>query len=116
MIRIVIAVVLALLPVAAAAQAPAPAPPAPRILVVPFETPGRDGRTYWLGEAVALLLTDDINARGLGAITRPSRERAYEQLHLPSTAVLSRATVIKVGEIVGAAQVKIGRASCRERV
>ena len=108
MIRVVLAVALALLPAAAAAQAPAPAPPAAHILVVPFETPGRDGRTYWLGEAVALLLADDINARGLGAITRPSRERAYEQLHLPSPAVLSRATVIKVGEIVGAAQVIVG--------
>ena len=79
-----------------------------RILVVPFETPGRDGRTYWLGEGVALLLADDINARGLGAITRTVRERAYEQLHLPPSAVLSRATVIKVGEIVGAAQVIVG--------
>jgi Flp pilus assembly protein TadD len=108
MIRLLTAVVLAALPAAAAAQAPLPAIPAPRILVVPFETPGRDGRTYWLGEGVALLLADDINARGLGAITRPSRERAYEQLHLPSTAVLSRATVIKVGEIVGAAQVIVG--------
>lgn len=82
--------------------------PGPRILVVPFETPGRDGRTYWLGEAVAVLMADDVNARGLGGITRPSRERAYDQLHLPPNAVLSRATVIKVGEIVGAAQVIVG--------
>ena len=79
-----------------------------RILVVPFQTPGRDGRTYWLGEAVAVLIADDVNARGLGAITRPSRERAYEQLHLPPNAVLSRATVIKVGELVGAGQVIVG--------
>ena len=92
----------------AAAQAPVPDLPPPRILVVPFETPGRDGRTYWLGEGVALLIADDINARGLGAITRTARERAYEQLHLPPSAVLSRATVIKVGEIVGAAQVIVG--------
>ena len=48
------------------------------ILVVPFESAPRDGRAYWLGEAVALLLTDDINARGFGGITRPIRERAYE--------------------------------------
>ena len=84
---------------------------APRILVVPFESAPKDGRAYWLGEAVALLLSDDINARGLGAITRPIRERAYEQLHVPPTAVLSRATVIKVGEIVGAAQVIVGDVS-----
>src|SRR5436190_217588 len=85
--------------------------PAPRILVVPFETPGRDGRTYWLGEAAAILIADDVNARGLGAIIRPSRERAYDQLHLPPNAVLSRATVIKVGEIVGAGQVIVGEVS-----
>ena len=60
---------------------------AARILVVPFETPGRDGRTYWLGEAAAILMADDVNARGLGAITRTARARAYEQLHLPPHAV-----------------------------
>ena len=78
------------------------------ILVVPFETPARDGRTYWLGEAAAVLVAGDINARGLGAIARPARERAYDQLHLPPNAPLSRATVIKVGELVGAAQVIVG--------
>ena len=90
-----------------------PSPPvmqaakAGRILVVPFETP-RDPRTYWLGEAAALAMTDDLNARGLGAITRGARERAYEQLHLPPHAALSRATLIKVGELVGAIQIVVG--------
>jgi tetratricopeptide (TPR) repeat protein len=79
----------------------------PRILVVPFETP-RDGRTYWLGEAMALVMTDELNARGIGAITRAARERAYEQLHLPPHGALSRATVIKVGELVGAMEVIVG--------
>lgn len=94
-------------------QAGAPGPPKPkaeaaRILVVPFETPGRDGRSYWLGEAVSLLIADDVNARGLGAITRPARARAYDQLHLPANTVLSRATVIKVGELVAASLVIVG--------
>ena len=93
---------------AAGAPGQTAAPPPPRILVVPFETAARDARTHWLGEAVAILIADDINARAVGAITRASRERAYEQLHLPPNAVLSRATVIKVGEIVGAAQVIAG--------
>ncbi len=78
------------------------------ILVAPFEISGRDGRTYWLGEAVSILMADDVNARGLGAITRQAREHAYEQLHLPPHTVLSRATVIKVGELVGATEVIVG--------
>lgn len=89
------------------AQAAAPASPS-RILVAPFESPTRDGRTYWLGEAVAVLIADDINARKLGAITRAARERAYDQLHLPANAVLTRATVIKVGQLAGATQVIVG--------
>ena len=79
-----------------------------RILVVPFETPARDARTYWLGEAAAILITDDLNARGLGAVTRTARARAYDQVHLPPLAPLSRATVIKVGELVGAVEVVVG--------
>jgi len=89
----------------AAPNAPAKAD---QILVVQFETTGHDGRTYWLGEAVAVLMADDMNARGLGAISRQVRERAYEQLHLPPHSVLSRATVIKVGELAGATQVIVG--------
>ena len=98
------ALLAAMLVVPAGAQTPGPIP---RILVVPFDAP-RDARTYWLGEAAALVMTDDLNARGLGAITRAARERAFEQLHLPPHAALSRATVIKVGELVGAVQVIVG--------
>jgi tetratricopeptide (TPR) repeat protein len=97
--------IAALLLAAQTAVAPLPAP---RILVVPFETPARDGRTYWLGDGASVLVADDMAARGFGAIPRQVRERAYEQLHLPANVVLSRATVIKVGELAGASQVIVG--------
>ena len=79
-----------------------------RILVMPFENTRREARLHWIGEAAALLLADDLNARGLAAIRRAERLRAFDELHLPSNAVLSRATVIKVGELVGAAEVIVG--------
>ena len=94
---------------ATSAAAQKNAPPAPRVLVVPFESDQRDPREYWLGEAAAELLTDDLNARGLGAVTRSGRMHAFEQLHLPAAAALSRATVIKVGQLVGAEQMIVGR-------
>ena len=52
---------------------------------------------YWLSEASAVLLADELQARGVGAITRRERVRAFEQLHLPLSASLSRATLIKSG-------------------
>ena len=79
---------------AAPPPVPSPAPATPGVLVVPFELPAPDGRSSWLGEAAALLITDDMNARGVGAVARIARERAFEQLHLPANIALSRATVI----------------------
>jgi tetratricopeptide (TPR) repeat protein len=83
-------------------------PPPPGILVVPFENPQHDPRSYWLGEAAAILLTEDLNARGINAIPRAARVQAFDQLHLPLAASISRATVIKVGQIVGASKVIVG--------
>src|SRR5215210_3507255 len=97
-LRDVIALLLLLLPVPVAAQSSG------RVLVMPFENSRRDARLHWMGEAAALLLTDELTARGVAAITRAERIRAFEELHLPFAATLSRATVIKVGEFAGASE------------
>ena len=76
-----------------------------RMLVLPFADSGREARLVWLGEASAILLADGLNARGVSAITRAERVRAFAGLHLPISASLSRATVIKVGQILGASEV-----------
>lgn len=79
-----------------------------RVLVVPFENSRHEPRLHWLSEGAAVLLADELRARGVGAITREERVRAFEELHLPLSASLSRATVIKVGQIVGASEVIVG--------
>lgn len=98
--RVFLAVLLA-----GALAAPAAAQSGARMLVLPFENSGREARLVWLGEASAILLADGLNARGVSAITRAERVRAFEGLHLPVAASLSRATVIKVGQILGASEV-----------
>jgi tetratricopeptide (TPR) repeat protein/TolB-like protein len=97
--------------VSAAPPRQAAAPPSAassRILVVPFENTQREIRLTWLGEASAMLLAEELNARGLAAITRDERVQAFDQLHLPNAAPLSRATVIKVGQLLGASEVIAG--------
>jgi tetratricopeptide (TPR) repeat protein len=79
-----------------------------RVLVVPFENAAKDPRVGWLSEAAAVLLADELNARGVPAIRRTERVQAFDQLHLPLTAGLTRATVIKVGQLVGASEVVVG--------
>ena len=82
--------------------------PAVRVLVMPFENVTREGRLFWLTEAAAVLLTDDLNALGAGAIARMERQQAFERLQVPPAAVLTSATVIRIGQLVGATQVVVG--------
>ena len=63
-------------------------PEAARRSSMPFENVARDGRIFWLGEASAVLLTDDLNALGVGAITR---ERAPPGIRAPAGAARRRA-------------------------
>jgi tetratricopeptide (TPR) repeat protein len=81
---------------------------APRLLVMPFENTTRDARIFWLGEAAAVLLSDDLNALGIPAITREERRAAFERLQVPPAAVLTDATIIRIGELVGASRVIVG--------
>jgi len=94
-----VVLVAVLLPATAGAQT------STRILVLPFEAAPRESRAVWLREAAAILVGDELTARGVPAIGRVERVRAYDQLSLPVSASLSRATVIKVGQILGASEV-----------
>ncbi len=103
--RSLVTVVAALfVPLAAQAQVPLASP----ILVVPFENAGGDSQRIWLREGVALLLTDALAGNGETTIGRDERLRAFDRLQIPALASLSRASVIKVGQTVGAAAVILG--------
>jgi tetratricopeptide (TPR) repeat protein len=96
---------------APAAAQPVPAP-GTRVLVMPFATavePGAsEGAALWLGEAAALLLTDELRRLGFGALPREERVLAFDRLQLPMPAVLTRATMIRVGELIGASEIIFG--------
>lgn len=92
----------------AASAAGAEAQTTERQLVIPFDSVSRDPQTYWLSEASAVILTDDLLALGAPAITREDRVRAFERLRVPAVATLSHATVIRVGQLVAASEVIVG--------
>ena len=78
------------------------------VLVMPFENPKREGRIFWLGEAASVLLTDDLASLGVNAIERSARQQAFDRLQVPPAATLTDATVIRIGQLVGADRVVIG--------
>ena len=79
-----------------------------RQFVVPFENVSREAQTYWLSEASAVILTDDLIALGGPTITREDRVRAFDRLRVPVAATLSHATVIRLGQLVGANAAVVG--------
>ncbi|MBI4886960.1 MAG: tetratricopeptide repeat protein [Acidobacteria bacterium] len=82
--------------------------PPPVHLVIPFANATREPRLYWLSEASAVLLADDLQALGAPAMRREDRLRAFERLRVPPVSTLSHATVIRLGQLVGASTVVIG--------
>ena len=79
-----------------------------RILVMPFENVKREGRIFWLGEASSVLLTDDLATLGANPIDRAERQQAFERLQVPPVAALTDATIIRIGQLVGADRVVVG--------
>jgi tetratricopeptide (TPR) repeat protein len=90
------------------------APTGSRVLVMPFaasveaQAPGGAGASLWLGQAVTLLLADDLVSRGVPAISRDECARAFDRLQLPMSSVLTRATMVRVGELLGASEIVFG--------
>jgi len=86
----------------------AQAPVEERILVMPFENETRSGRAFWLGEASAVLLGDELGVLGASAIERHERREAFDRLQVPPAAVLTDATVIRIAQLVGATEAIVG--------
>ena len=77
-------------------------------LVMPFDNPQTDPKLSWLGEGSAILFSEFLERYGATAVSREERLSAFAWLQLPPAAALSHATVIKVGQLVGASEVVVG--------
>ena len=75
---------------------------------MPFDSDPTQSRTYWLGDGVSLLVIDELAALGARTLSHDQRTQVFDDLQLPASPGLSRATVIRVGQLIGAAQVVFG--------
>jgi len=103
----------------ASAQVP---PSAPRVLVMPFgaavdaQAPGGAGAALWVGHAVSMVLVEQLSARGLSTISRDECTRAFDRLQLPMSSTLTRATMMRVAELLGASEVVFGDVTVGSRL
>lgn len=78
------------------------------IVAMPFENLSGRAEYNWVGESFAAALGDLLDKPGLVGIRPDERNVAYRQEGLPPTAILTRATMIKIAERAGANLVVIG--------
>jgi len=86
----------------------ADAAPTDTIVAMPFENLSGRAEYNWVGESFAAALADLFDKPGLVAIRPDERNVAYKQEGLPPTAILTRATMIKIAERAGANLVVMG--------
>lgn len=78
------------------------------IVTMPFENVSGRAEYNWVGESFAATLADLLDKPGLVGIRPDERNVAYKQEGLPPTAILTRATMIKIAERAGANLVVLG--------
>ncbi len=89
------------------------AAPADTAAVLPFANssvkPARGTSNLdWIGESIAETLRDAFSLRGAVTLGRDDIQEAYRRLNLRERALLTEASVIKIGETVDAEQVVYG--------
>ena len=78
------------------------------IVILPFSNRSEKEQVYWLGEGFAESLSEELLLHDALVLQRRQRIAAYEDLHLPYTGELSRATMLKIADKLAADYVIFG--------
>ncbi len=78
-------------------------------LVLPFFNLSKNSNLDWMGESLAESVREALSSEGLMALDRDDRIEAYSRLSLRPYAVLTKASVMKIGEELDAELVIFGQ-------
>ena len=81
---------------------------ADNFLVLPFFNLSSDRNLDWIGDSLAESIRDALASEGLVALDRPARNDAFERLSIQPYTVLTKATVVKIGQELDAEEVIYG--------
>ena len=78
-------------------------------LVLPFFNLSKNSNLNWIGESFAESIREALSSEGLTALDRDDRVAVYRRLSLRPYALLTKASVVKMGEELDAEQVVFGQ-------
>ena len=77
-------------------------------VVLPFSNLSGDPNLDWIGESVSEAIRETLVSEGMAAVDRESRAEAYRRLSLRPYTLLTRASVLKLGEELDAERIVYG--------
>ena len=77
--------------------------------VLPFFNVSKDKNLDWIGESLSETVTEALAAEGLVVLDRDNRVEVYRRLSIRPYAVLTKASVIKIGESLDAEHIIYGQ-------
>ena len=77
--------------------------------VLPFFNYAKSANLDWIGESVAERVRESLASEGLLLVSREDRTEVYRRLSIRPTAILTRATIFKIGQSLDASQVIFGQ-------
>src|SRR2546425_11460069 len=78
------------------------------VLVLPFFNESTSHNIDWIGEGIAETIRESLASQGVLVLSREDRLEAYRRLSIRPHAVLTRASIMKLGEALDASQVIYG--------
>lgn len=78
------------------------------VLILPFHNDSKAPGLEWIGEAFSEVLGQSMQSRSLFVISREDRLYAFDRAGIPTSAQLSRATLIRIAEQMGVDFVVLG--------
>ncbi len=77
-------------------------------LILPFFNLSNEANLQWIGESLAETIRDTVAAEGFIALDRDKREEGYRRLSLKASSQITKASILRLGEVLDADQVIYG--------
>jgi tetratricopeptide (TPR) repeat protein len=78
------------------------------VLVLPFFNESKTQSVDWMGESIAETIRESLASQGVLALSREDRVEGYRRLSVRPNALLTRASVLKIGEALDAGKLVYG--------
>jgi tetratricopeptide (TPR) repeat protein len=78
------------------------------VLVLPFFNVSKSANLDWIGESISERIRESLASEGLLVLEREDRQEAFRRLSIRQYALLTHASVIKIGEALDATHVVYG--------